>query len=227
MAKKRASAKNVMSRLNSMNTLHEKFVKEIAPSLAAKLNVKNIHEVPRVVKIVLNVGAGAAVTEKAALETIQNTLQRITGQKPILTLAKKSISNFKIRQGMPIGAKVTLRGERMYDFLQKLIMVTFPRVRDFRGISKSVVDPHGNITIGMKEHTVFPEIRSDEIDRLHGLEVTIVTTARDRTTAEKLLEAFGFPFRKGKEDDLGQDMDMSPSKGAKRQAKSQKAQKTR
>ncbi|MBI2426630.1 MAG: 50S ribosomal protein L5 [Candidatus Kerfeldbacteria bacterium] len=205
-----------------MNILHEKFVKEIAPSLRTALKVKNIHEVPRLVKIVLNVGAGAAVTEKTALETVQHTLERITGQKPVLTLAKKSISNFKIRQGMPIGAKVTLRGERMYDFFQKLIQVTFPRVRDFRGISKSVVDPHGNITIGMKEHTVFPEIRSDEIDRLHGLEVTIVTTARDKQTAEKLLEAFGFPFHKGKVDDLGSMMDMSPSKGAAKKAKAQK-----
>lgn len=178
-----------------MNTFKEMYTKTIAPELMKTFGYANIHEVPKLEKVVVNVGAGRAVTDGAVLDTIDSTLTRITGQHPVRTRAKRSISNFKIRQGMPIGVMVTLRGEKMYDFFQKIVQVTLPRVRDFRGIPAKNVDTHGNLTFGLREHTVFPEIKSDEIDRLHGIEITAVTSAKTAQEAHALFTGFGFPFQ--------------------------------
>lgn len=178
-----------------MNTFKERYTKTIAPELMKTFGYSNVHQVPKLQKIVVNVGAGRAVADGAVLDTIESTITRITGQHPVRTRAKKSISNFKIRQGMPIGVMVTLRGEKMYEFLQKLIQVTLPRVRDFRGIPVKNVDAHGNLTFGLREHTVFPEIKADEIDRLHGVEITVVTSARTVKEAQALFAGFGFPFQ--------------------------------
>lgn len=179
-----------------MNSLKEMYKKTIVPELMEKFHYTNVHEVPALQKIVVNVGAGRALTDGAVLDTIESTLTRITGQHPVRTRAKKSISNFKIREGMPIGVMVTLRGQKMNDFLQKLIHVTLPRVRDFRGIPLKNLDAHGHLTVGLREHTVFPEIKADEIDRLHGMEITVVTSAKTTKEAQALFAAFGFPFQK-------------------------------
>ncbi len=176
--------------------LKDKYYKEIVPQLKEKFGYKNIFEVPRLEKVVINVGFGRHAKEKEYIESVENTLMRISGQKPILTKARKSISSFKIRQGMTIGAAVTLRKERMFDFLEKLINVTFPRVRDFRGISEKSVDKNGNLSIGFKEHLPFPEIKSDEVDRIHGLSVCIATTAKNREEGLELFRLMGFPFKK-------------------------------
>jgi len=158
--------------------------------------VKNPMAVPRVLKIVLNVGAGEAVVNKGVLEKIQEQLALITGQKPVITKARKSVSAFKIRKGFPIGVKVTLRGKRMYDFLEKLIKIVIPRIRDFRGISTNSIDEYGNLNLGFSEQTIFPEIDFDKIDKIRGLEVTIVTNARDKEKGKKLFELLGIPFRR-------------------------------
>lgn len=160
------------------------------------MKLKNPMEVPHVVKIVVNVGAGEAVTNKGVLEKIQEQLGMITGQKPIITRARKSVSAFKIRQGLPIGVKVTLHGERMYSFLEKLIKIVIPRLRDFKGIPQKSVDRQGNLNIGFPEQTIFPEIEFDKIDKIRGLEVTIVTSAADYNKGKKLFELLGIPFRK-------------------------------
>lgn len=165
------------------------------PVLEASLHVKNPHAVPAMTKVVLNAGFGDGVKDPKLQEAVVSTLSRITGQKPVLTKAKKSISAFKIRQGMVIGAKVTLRGTRMYEFLDKLINVALPRVRDFRGISATAFDRQGNYTLGFKEHLAFPEIRSDEVEKIHGLEIVMATTAKDPAAGRALLQALGFPFR--------------------------------
>lgn len=177
-------------------SLKEVFKKEIAPKLMSDFKFKNINATPRLQKIVVNVGFGKMTKEPKILETVESTLKRITGQKPILTKAKKSISNFKMRQGQIIGAKVTLRGQRMYDFLEKLIKITLPRVRDFRGIPEKVLDSNGNLTVGFKEFLPFPEIRPDEVERVHGLEVTIVSNAGNLEIAKKMFTYLGFPFSK-------------------------------
>lgn len=179
-----------------MNRLKEKFFKEIVPQLQKELNLKNKLAVPRMEKVALNVGMGKTIQDPQLKDVIIKTLSRITGQKPVITLAKKSISNFKIRQGMAIGAKVTLRGERMYEFVDKLINVALPRVRDFRGIPTKSVDQFGNLNIGFPEYIVFPEIKSDEVEKLHGLEVTIVTTAKNKDSGIKLFEKIGIPLKK-------------------------------
>lgn len=179
-----------------MNRLKEKFFKEIVPQLQKELNLKNKLAVPRIEKVSLNVGMGKIIQDPQLKDTVIKTLSRITGQKPVITLAKKSISNFKIRQGMAIGAKVTLRGERMYEFIDKLINVALPRVRDFRGIPVKSVDQFGNLNIGFPEYIVFPEIKSDEVEKLHGLEVTIVTTTKKRDLGIKLFEKIGIPLKK-------------------------------
>ncbi|PJE76017.1 50S ribosomal protein L5 [Candidatus Uhrbacteria bacterium CG10_big_fil_rev_8_21_14_0_10_48_11] len=168
----------------------------VLPKLMKEFGYKNVHEAPRVTKVVVHVGTGQGLTDAKFLETATETLRRITGQQPVKTIARKSISNFKIREGMVIGLKVTLRGKRMDDFLNKLVHVSLPRVRDFRGLAPSIVDKTGNATVGFKEHLVFPEIRSDEVERIHGLEVIIDTTAKNREEGMALLTALGFPFHK-------------------------------
>ncbi len=176
--------------------LYTKYKKEVVPALMAQLGYKNILQVPKLVKVVLNVGYGRQVKETAFVENIGETLKAISGQKPIQNKAKKSISNFKIREGMNIGASVTLRGKRMYDFIDKLVSITFPRVRDFRGISPKSFDKQGNYSIGFKEHIAFPEIKSDAVDKLHGLQIVINTTAENKTAGLALLGKLGFPFKK-------------------------------
>lgn len=171
------------------------YTREVMPALREQLRVANVWQVPRVQKVVVNVGLGSGLKDPKFLEVAQTTVRRITGQQPIQTRAKQSISNFKIRQGQVIGLKVTLRGARMESFLHKLIAVTLPRVRDFRGLDPAAVDGNGNLTLGIKENIAFPEISSDEVERLHGVEVTVVTTAKNRADGLLLLRLLGFPFR--------------------------------
>lgn len=163
------------------------------PALAKELGVTNVLALPRLVKVVVNVGFGKVTKDPVVQQTAVATLERITGQKPVLTKAKQSIASFKLRQGMVIGAKVTLRGARAEEFVDKLIHVTLPRVRDFRGLNPAGV-ADGTLTIGFREHNVFPEIRTDDVERLHGLEATIVSTARDRRSGLAFFRALGFPF---------------------------------
>lgn len=176
-------------------TLIEHYKKDVIPVMVAKFGYKNPAAVPKLKKITINVGLSHGVKEPKFIDIARETVRAITGQEPQKTLAKKSISNFKIRKGMTVGMAVTLRGARMYDFMEKLIRVTFPRVRDFRGVSPSSFDARGNYTVGFKENIAFPEIRPDEVERLHGLEVTIVTGSSSREEGFELLRALGFPFR--------------------------------
>ncbi len=180
----------------SMGLLLKKYQEEIIPALKKELGLKNLYQIPRVQKISLNIGIGRSLKDPQFLEIAEHTLTRISGQKPIRTKAKKSIASFKIRQGMVVGLSVTLRKKRMHDFLEKLISFTLPRIRDFRGIDAKAVDQQGNLTIGFKEHIAFPEIRSDEIDKIHGIEVTIVTNAKSRENGLVLFRKLGFPFKK-------------------------------
>lgn len=175
-------------------TMKELYLKKIAPQLMVELGDKNTHAVPKVSKVVLSVGLSQAIKEPKILDTIEQTLRRITGQKPVQTKAKKSIASFKIRQGQVVGLMVTLRGQRMWDFLTKLVHTAFPRIRDFRGISTKHIDGLGNMSIGFKENLSFPEIRPDEVERVHGLQVTVSTTAGSRERGLALLKALGFPF---------------------------------
>lgn len=182
-----------------MNTLREKYNKELRAQIKEQLGMKNIMAVPKVQKVVLNIGLGKATQEKSWVEYGSSILQRISGQKPVLTKAKKSISNFKVREGNIVGAKVTLRGERMYDFLYKLINSTLPRLRDFYGLdNKKGFDGNGNYILGFKEHIVFPEIGMEDIEKIHGLEIAISTSAKNDEQAAALLTALGFPFKKNK-----------------------------
>ncbi len=176
--------------------LQERYTKEIKPKLQQELKIDNVMSVPKITKIVINVGAAEAVQNKNVLDKIQEQLGWISGQKPIITKARKSISAFKIRKGLPIGVKVTLRGQSMYNFLTKLITIVIPRIRDFRGIDESTIDSYGNMNLGFGEQTLFPEIEFDKIDKQRGLQVTIVTTAQRRDHGKKLFEEFGFPFKK-------------------------------
>ena len=176
--------------------LQELYKKQIIPQLKEKFGYKNNLQAPRLVKAVVNVGFGRHIKEKSYIDNVIDSLIRITGQKPILTKAKKSISSFKIREGMVIGACVTLRGTRMYDFVEKLIHISFPRVRDFRGISEKSADKLGNLTIGFREHLAFPEIKADEVENIFGLEVSMTTTAKNREEALELFRLMGFPFKK-------------------------------
>ncbi len=169
---------------------------EIKKKLMESLTLKNPMEAPKVLKIVINVGAGEAVTTKGVLEKIQEQMTTISGQKSVITKARKSVSAFKIRKGLPIGVKVTLRGKRMYEFLEKLIKIVIPRLRDFRGIAKSCVDQNGNLNIGFSEQTIFPEIEFDKIDKIRGLEVTVATNAKNHEKGKKLFELLGVPFKK-------------------------------
>ncbi|MFH1564411.1 MAG: 50S ribosomal protein L5 [bacterium] len=179
-----------------MPRLQNKYKEKILPKLKKELNYSNNLMAPRLDKVVVNVGFGSKTKESKYQEAIIDTLARITGQKPLNTIAKKSISNFKLRKGAVVGMKVTLRNKRMYDFVDKLINATLPRVRDFRGLRTSVVDSNGNLNIGFKEHLSFPEISSDEVERIHGLEVTIVSTAKNKNDGYLLFELLGFPFNK-------------------------------
>jgi len=176
--------------------LQEFYKKQVIPELKKQFAYKNDLQVPKLEKVVLNVGLSKGLKEASFMEVVEDTLIRISGQKPVKTKAKKSISNFKIRKGLVIGMKVTLRGKRMYDFVDKLIKVTLPRVRDFRGLDLKTLDKEGNLNIGIKEHLAFPEIKADEIEKMHGLEVTIVTTAQTKEEGQALLIALGFPFKK-------------------------------
>ncbi|MDD3113006.1 MAG: 50S ribosomal protein L5 [Candidatus Izemoplasmatales bacterium] len=179
-----------------MNRLVEKYKQEIVPALTAKFNYSSVMACPKVSKIVLNIGVGDAVANPKVLDDAVNELTQITGQKPVITKAKHSIANFKLREGMAIGCKVTLRGERMYDFFDKLITIALPRVRDFRGINPKGFDGRGNYTLGVKEQLIFPEINYDKVNKIRGMDIVIVTTANTDQEAFELLKLFGMPFRK-------------------------------
>ena len=179
-----------------MNRLKEKYLKEITPALMSKFNYKSIMQVPKIEKIVINMGVGDAVQNAKALDNAVEELAMITGQKPLVTRAKKSIAGFRLREGMPIDAKVTLRGERMYQFLDKLVSVSLPRVRDFRGVSKKAFDGRGNYTLGIKEQLIFPEIDYDKVSKVRGMDIVIVTTANSDEESRELLTQVGMPFQK-------------------------------
>ena len=168
---------------------------ELALKLKEELGLDNVMQVPRITKITLNMGVGGASQDKKILDGAVADMQLISGQKPVITHARKSIAGFKVREGWPIGCKVTLRGERMYEFLDRLIMITIPRIRDFRGFSAKAFDGRGNYSMGLKEQIVFPEIEYDKIDKLRGMDITITTTAADDDQGRALLRAFGFPFK--------------------------------
>lgn len=176
--------------------LQDRFINDITPALMKKFNYESVMQVPKVEKIVINMGLGEAVQNPKILDSAVADLALISGQKPVITRAKKSIAGFKLREGMPIGAKVTLRGERMYYFMDKLFNVSLPRVRDFRGISNKAFDGRGNYTLGLKEQLVFPEIDYDKIDKIRGMDIVFVTTANTDEEAHELLDQLGMPFAK-------------------------------
>ncbi len=176
--------------------MQERYRKEVSPALFKAFGMKNVMQVPSIEKIVVNIGIGEALDNPKALESATSDLMQITGQKPVQTKARKSIANFKLREGRLIGAKVTLRGDRMWAFLDRLLNIALPRVRDFRGVSANAFDGRGNYTLGLKDQLVFPEIDYDKIDKLRGMEITIVTTARDDERAHALLQLLGMPFSK-------------------------------
>ena len=179
-----------------MNRLKEKYTNEIVPALMSKFNYTSVMQAPKVEKIVINMGVGDAVANAKALDNAVEELSLVTGQKPVVTRAKKSIAGFRLREGMPIGAKVTLRGERMYEFLDKLVTISLPRVRDFRGVSKKSFDGRGNYTLGVKEQLIFPEIDYDKVSKVRGMDIVIVTTANTDEEARELLTQIGMPFQK-------------------------------
>ncbi|MFO7895341.1 MAG: 50S ribosomal protein L5 [Candidatus Cloacimonadales bacterium] len=179
-----------------MSRLQETYKNEVVPALMKHFEYKNVNMVPQLVKISVNMGVGQATENKAILDNAVKDLTQITGRKPIVTKAKKAISNFKLREGMPIGTKVTLRGEIMYEFLDRLINLVMPRIRDFRGISAKSFDGRGNYTVGLNDQTVFPEIEYDKIDAVRGMDITIVTTAENDEEGRELLRQFGMPFKK-------------------------------
>lgn len=178
-----------------MARLKEIYEQEVVPALVEKFGYKNKMQAPRLIKVVVNMGVGEAVQDSKALDGAVADIMAITGQRPIITRAKKSVSNFKIRKGMPIGCKVTLRGERMWDFLDKLFNVVLPRVRDFRGVSDRAFDGRGNYSLGLREQLIFPEIDYDKVDRVRGMDITIVTSAETDEEARELLKLLGMPFR--------------------------------
>ena len=178
-----------------MARLKERYQKEVAPAIAKEFGIENPMAVPRLDKIVLNMGMGEAVANAKVLDTAVEELKAIAGQKPVITRAKKSIASFKLRQGMPIGVMVTLRGEQMYEFFDRLVSIALPRVRDFRGVSPKAFDGRGNYTIGIREQLFFPEIDFNKVDKQRGMNICIVTTARDDDQARSLLKAMGMPFR--------------------------------
>jgi len=177
-------------------TFKDFYNQEVAPKLTKEFGVKNVMAVPKIIKIAINVGAGEAVTNKNVIEKIQEQISTIAGQKTVITKARTSVSAFKIRMGLPIGVKVTLRGKRMYHFLEKLIRIVIPRLKDFRGIPDSNIDQNGNLNIGFPEQIIFPEIDFDKIDKIRGLQVTVVTNAKNKEKGKKLFEMLGIPFMK-------------------------------
>ena len=179
-----------------MNRLQEKYVKSVSADLMNQFNYKSSMQIPKLEKIVINMGVGEAVANSKVLDDAVEELTLIAGQKPVVTKAKKSIANFKLREGMPIGVKVTLRGERMYEFLDKLVSISLPRVRDFRGISSNAFDGRGNYTLGVKEQLIFPEINFDKIKKIRGMDIVIVTTAKTDDEGRELLAQLGMPFKK-------------------------------
>lgn len=179
-----------------MNRLEQKYIETVKPSLMKEFNYSSVMEAPKLVKVVINMGVGDAIADSKRLEEAVEELTLISGQKPVITKAKKSIANFKLREGMPIGCKVTLRGERMYEFLDKLMNIDLPRVRDFHGVSNTAFDGRGNYTLGVKEQLIFPEINFDKVNKVRGMDIVIVTTAKTNKEAEALLRELGMPFTK-------------------------------
>ena len=179
-----------------MSRFHTLYSEKIVPELTKKFGYKSIMEVPRITKITLNMGVGEAIADKKLLDNAAADLAAISGQKPLITKARKSVAGFKIRQGYPIGCKVTLRGERMWEFFERLITIAVPRIRDFRGLSAKSFDGRGNYSMGVREQIIFPEIDYDKVDRVRGLDITITTTAKSDEEGRALLAAFDFPFRK-------------------------------
>jgi large subunit ribosomal protein L5 len=179
-----------------MTRLQQHYREKVVPQLMKELGVKNPMQVPRIEKITVNMGVGEAVADKKLIENAVADLQKITGQKPLICKSKKSIATFKLREGLPIGAKVTLRGARMYEFLDRLVTIALPRVRDFRGVPSRAFDGRGNYNFGVKEQIIFPEIQYDQVDKVRGMDITITTTATDDKAGRALLDAFNFPFRK-------------------------------
>jgi large subunit ribosomal protein L5 len=176
--------------------MKERYNQEIVPALVKEFNYANVMQAPRVVKVNLNIGLGEAIQDAKALDSATRDIETITGQHPVITRAKKSISNFKLREGMPIGVTVTLRGDRMWEFLDRLLNATLPRIRDFQGVSPNSFDGRGNYSIGIREQVIFPEIEYDKIDRVRGMQLTITTTANTDEEAKRLLELLGMPFAK-------------------------------
>jgi large subunit ribosomal protein L5 len=176
--------------------LQEYYQKTVVPRLQKDLNIANVMQVPKITKITVNMGVGEAVADRKVMDAAVADLTKITGQKPLVTKARKAIASFKLRAGLAVGAKVTLRGPRMYEFLDRLISIAMPRIRDFRGVSPRAFDGQGNYSLGVKEQIIFPEIQYDQIDQVRGMDITITTTARDNQHGRALLEAFNFPFRK-------------------------------
>ncbi|WP_300409496.1 50S ribosomal protein L5 [Lagierella sp.] len=176
--------------------LVEKYRNEVIPAMTEQFGYRNVMEVPKIDKIVINVGLGSSKENPKAVESAVKDIQIITGQKPVITKAKKSIANFKLREGMSVGVKVTLRGSKMYDFLDKLVSISLPRVRDFRGVSATSFDGRGNYSLGIKEQLIFPEIEYDMVDEIRGMDIVVVTTANTDEESKKLLELMGMPFRK-------------------------------
>jgi large subunit ribosomal protein L5 len=176
--------------------LKQIYREKMVPELKSKLGLKNSMQVPRIVKVTVNMGVGEAVADKKVMDAATADMAKITGQKPAVTKAKKSVATFKVRDGQAIGCKVTLRGDRMYEFLDRLVSIAIPRIRDFRGISSRSFDGRGNYSLGVKEQIIFPEIQYDQIDQIRGMDITISTSARDDKHGRALLEAFNFPFRK-------------------------------
>ena len=178
------------------NRVKERYESEVKANLMKEFNYSSVMEIPKIEKIVVNIGVGDATGNSKLIDDSVKELQQITGQKPVVTKAKKSIATFKLREGMPIGCKVTLRGERMYEFYDKLVSITLPRTRDFRGVNKNAFDGRGNYTLGIKEQTIFPEINFEQVNRVRGMDIVIVTTAKTDEEARFLLKELGFPFAK-------------------------------
>ena len=179
-----------------MSSLRQHYKEKVIPALEKKFNYQNELQVPNLKKVVVNVGVGQGLKDADYLTNVENTLKRITGQKPVRNLAKKSIAAFKIREGMIVGVSVTLRGEKMWSFIEKLVKITLPRVRDFRGVDAHGFDSHGNYSLGFREYLAFPEIRPDDVEKVHGLEIAINTSAHNKEEGQELLTLLGFPFKK-------------------------------
>ncbi len=179
-----------------MSRLQDQYQQKVAKDLKSKLGLNNLHEVPRIEKVVINVGAGRSLNDSRALETAKTTLTKITGQKPVTTKARKSIAGFKLREGADIGVKVTLRGKRMYEFLDRLISVVLPRMRDFRGISPTAFDGSGNYSLGIKDQNIFPELSYEDLNITHGLQINVIMDSKSSEHSKALLEALGFPFER-------------------------------